>query len=238
YTAAASSPDNLPFSINWDFGDGGNAGGSRVNYRYKKSGSYNIRQIVTTQYCQRILVKSMTALPEVSADFLSQNLNRERLRFSALDTMIPGYRYDWSSGDGFTGQGREWAHTYEQNGTFPVRLVVDNQQGCADTSEVDFVLSSPNLKPQDNVLDFYLYPNPTNESFTYKFRLSQADDVRVELFDILGQDPIWSRTWRQAPAGTSYEELNLKRLGISGGTYVLRLRSGTVSAQVKLVFTP
>ena len=238
YTAAASSPDNLPFSINWDFGDGGNAGGSRVNYRYKKSGSYNIRQIVTTQYCQRILVKSMTALPEVSADFLSQNLNRERLRFSALDTMIPGYRYDWSSGDGFTGQGREWAHTYEQNGTFPVRLVVDNQQGCADTSEVDFVLSSPNLKPQDNVLDFYLYPNPTNESFTYKFRLSQADDVRVELFDILGQDPIWSRTWRQAPAGTSYEELNLKRLGISGGTYVLKLRSGTVSAHVKLVFTP
>ncbi|MEY3984185.1 MAG: hypothetical protein RL160_1744, partial [Bacteroidota bacterium] len=191
-----------------------------------------------TQYCQRQLVKPMLVLPEVSADFVTQNLNRERVQFAALDTLIGGYSYDWQSGNGFTGQGKKWAHTYDQNGRYVVRLIVDNLLGCSDTSEVPLVLSSPNLKPQENVLDFYLYPNPTNESFTYKFRLNQTDDVRVELFDILGQDPIWARTWKQAPAGTSYEELNLKRLGISGGTYVLKLRSGTASAQVKLFFTP
>ena len=81
---------------------------------------------MSTQYCQSKLVKTITVLPEVSAAFISNNLNRERLRFTALDTLIPGYRYDWSFGDGFTGLGKQWAHTYGQNGSYPVRLIVDN----------------------------------------------------------------------------------------------------------------
>ena len=115
---------------------------------------------------------------------------------------------------------------------------MDNMKGCKDTSDYEISLSSPNLKLQSNSLDFYLYPNPTNDRFTYKFRLDQAADVRAALYDIIGQDPIWYAKWVQAPVGTSYEEVDLKRLHISGGTYVLKIRSGKTEEQVKLVYTP
>lgn len=238
FNASASSPDNLPYSINWDFGDGGTSGGSQVQHRYNTAGNYNIRQTVSTQYCQSKLLKPISVLPEVSAAFVQNNLSRERLRFVALDTLISGYSYEWLAGDGNFGAGKQYVHTYDRNGKYPVQLIVDNRQGCVDTSLYEISLNSPNLKEQSNSFDFYLYPNPTANRFTYKFRLDQQADVRVELFDMLGQDPIWARSWLQAPKGTSYEEVDLKRLRISGGTYVLKIRSGVTEEQVKLIFTP
>jgi PKD repeat protein len=238
FTSAASSPDNLPYSVNWNFGDGKASGGPTVQHIYRTAGSFDVVQTVNTQYCQTTLRKSLNVLPEVSAAFVTHNLNRERLRFSALDTQISGYRYDWSSGDGFTGLGKEWAHTYSKNGFYPVRLIVDNLQGCKDTAVTEISMSSPNLKEQQNSLDFYVYPNPTTNRFTYKFRLDQAAEVTVELFDMIGQDAVWSKKWIQAPAGISYEEVDLKQLRVSGGAYVLRIRSGEAEEQVKIAFTP
>jgi hypothetical protein len=49
---------------------------------------------------------------------------------------------------------------------------------------------------------------------------------------------VWSKKWIQAPAGISYEEVDLKQLRVSGGAYVLRIRSGKAEEQVKIVFTP
>ena len=47
FTATATDPNNLALSYNWDFGDGGTAGGRVANHAYISAGVYNVKLTVT-----------------------------------------------------------------------------------------------------------------------------------------------------------------------------------------------
>lgn len=79
--------------------------------------------------------------------------------------------------------------------------------------------------PDDNNFILYQnYPNPFNPSTTIKFTLSSHSDVRIELFNSLGE---FVRVISQGPeeAGTHYRFLSFDNALLSSGVYFCRLEA-------------
>lgn len=126
---------------------------------------------------------------------------------------------------------------YKANDTFTVVLVVANSIGCSDTSSSTVAVFSPNYKPQDNDLNFYVFPNPNNGKFGFKFELTEKRDVEVMMYDILGQGPLYKASWIQAEPGPYFQTVDMKKLGLSPGTYPFIIKSGNSRLNVKIIFT-
>jgi hypothetical protein len=89
---------------------------------------------------------------------------------------------------------------------------------------------------QKNPFNFYVYPNPTEGKFTYKF-VSDGSLIEIKLYDILGQKPLYYKVWDKPSAGMYYETVSMKDLNVSAGTYILQIVGGEKSRTVKITFT-
>lgn len=237
FNATSTTPDNNPMLHQWRFGDNSGDTGKSTAHTYGAAGTYSIQLTSINAVCRDSVQQNLTVSPRVSAAFASYALDRETMRFVALDTLIPGYFYNWDFGDGVGGTGRNATHRFPENDTFLPRLIVSNSIGCADTSEGVAGINSPNYKPQDNKLNFYAYPNPVTGAFTYKFELGSTRSVKVELYDILGQKPLYTRIWDKLEPGVYYESVDMEALGLSSGTYPLRISSDDDILVVKIIYT-
>jgi hypothetical protein len=236
--SVATAPDGLALGINWDFGDGYNAAGPQVAHRYQSAGNYRITQRVNTLYCESAIFRTLNVAPPVSAGFAIEPMNRETMRFRALDTLRSGVQFTWGAGDGANGTGKLFTHRFEDNGIFTARLIAMTPEGCRDTFLQNFTLNSPALRRIANDFDFYAWPNPTQNRLSYKFKTSSNEAVEVTLFDMLGQDPLWKTTHNSQSGVTQNGIIEMGSLQISAGQYVLRIRSGSRQEQVKVVYVP
>jgi len=76
------------------------------------------------------------------------------------------------------------------------------------------------------VSDFILeqnYPNPFNPSTTIKYSLSQSENVRIEIFNTLGQK-IQTLLNKQMPTG--HHEIEFNATNIPSGVYLYSIRAG------------
>lgn len=81
------------------------------------------------------------------------------------------------------------------------------------------------------------YPNPFNPSTTIQYQIPYMDNIRIEIYDLLGRK-IWYKNIEEQPAG-KYEIIwNGKDKGgsnVSSGVYFLRLRTGSFNQIYKLM---
>lgn len=236
--SVATAPDGLALGTTWEFGDGATASGNRAQHRYSAAGNYRIIQRVSTLYCSASAFRLLNVAPAVHAGFLVEPIDRETMRFRALDTLRNGVRFFWETGDGNEATGPWLIHRYESNGNFSVRLIAETPEGCRDTFVQTILLNSPALRQIANDFNFYAWPNPTTERLSFKFKTSTNEKVEVALLDMLGQDPLWKSDYQSRAGVTGYGVIDLRALGISAGQYVLRIRAGEKQDQVKIVFTP
>jgi PKD repeat protein len=237
YTDSTINPDGTLLKHYWNFGDGKQDSGKVVNHLYKNTGNYTITLLSKSPYCQASAGYSQKVDPTVFASFVSDTINKETRRFFALDTANKGYTYRWVFEDGLSNFGNPVTHKYLSNDKFKVRLFVYNSIGCSDSSQNLVNINSPNYKMQDNAFNFYIYPNPTNSSFTYKFEIKEKRSLEVKLYDILGQMPLWEKVWQDIEPGTYYETVNLKTLGFSPGIYPFVIYSGNDKFSTKIIYS-
>ena len=69
--------------------------------------------------------------------------------------LIPVTTWQWTFGDGNTASVQNPTHTYTTSGTFPVKLVITDGNGCKDSITIDVVASAINF-------DFNYQINPCN----------------------------------------------------------------------------
>lgn len=237
FTNQSTNADGKALTSAWNFGNGVTSGGTNASHIYNTKGVYKAQLQVNNGKCADTASVWLRIVDPVSAAFVSTVINKETREFTATDTLVKGYDYLWSFGDGSLGSGYKTRHMFPDNKTYPVKLFIRNTIGCRDSSEVPVVILSPNYKDQSNALNFYVYPNPTTGKFTYKFELKSTETVSVKLYDILGQTAIYTADWENMAPGTHFETVDMKKLNVSAGTYPLIITGGGSTLVVKIIYT-
>lgn len=125
------------FQLNyyWDFGDGNNSTLENPSHTYSSLGRYDVTLIVSDPNCSDTLFRTEYVILENSvADF---SLTNDTLcagePFSPLDNSQGASIYSWNFGDGTTINSSQPIHTYQDSGTFIIRLTVSAGAACTDT---------------------------------------------------------------------------------------------------------
>ena len=244
----STNADGKKILYNWSFGDGDVSSALSPSHTYKSAGKYVVQYRTVNPFssgggcADSISLPTITVVPEVDASFtFAKNpleKNRESYLFDALDNkLIPMDRtFKWDFGFGDTSAKGDWvSHVFNSNGQYRVVLTAINGLGCRDTSSQWIVIESPKLKNQDNPFSFYVFPNPTAKSVNYKFEATAGSKIKIQLHTILGQGVLYERNWDIQEAGTYFETIDLKRLGLSAGVYPLSIESGDQRLSVKII---
>jgi hypothetical protein len=80
---------------------------------------------------------------------------------------------------------------------------------------------------------FQNYPNPFNESTTIWFSLPEAEHVKVEVFDLMGQSVI---TLLDAPKLAGDHRIGFDAQNLGRGAYILRIEAGAFRAARKMLY--
>jgi len=143
FTDTSQDPANQIRRFIWDFGDGDHAEGRTVSHTFNTAGSFNVLHTVqdsagNTSFCMVIPITVTEPVSGLTCSFTSSPTNplkgqRVTLDASAsADTTGTITSYTWSFGDGpqtVTTSNPVTTHTYNQNGTFTVNLVVEDNNG-------------------------------------------------------------------------------------------------------------
>jgi hypothetical protein len=135
----------------------------------------------------------------------------------------PPYTFLWS--DGQTGN----PATGLTPGTYSVTVTDD--AGCTTTAEIT-VGQASGLDGIASLDAFEVFPNPSTGAFTVRVRLNTAEDVTVDVRNVLGQQVVAARGERTLGRDWSF---NLE--DVAAGQYSVRLIVGDRSVQVPLVIT-
>jgi gliding motility-associated-like protein len=121
----------------WNFGNGVSSVAVNPFIQYNSAGVYTISLVTDFGSCKDSLLKSIKVLPRAVAGFTADKTASCKapltVQFSNLTTGAVSYK--WLFGDSTSSVLQNPAHTYLQNGTYTVTLVVTNSNGCTDTSK-------------------------------------------------------------------------------------------------------
>jgi hypothetical protein len=108
-------------------------------------------------------------------------------------------------------------------GTYIAKIT--NQYGCIVTTSPQ--ISNLSLD-ENNVNQFYIYPNPNKGTFTLQMKEITQEISNMEMFDVLGRK-VWEGNWNQL----SKQEINIQNL--TSGSYNFRINTKNESIQKRIV---
>ncbi len=134
----------------WSFGDGGFSNEQDPIHQYDGAGDFNVQLSVTTdQGCVDSLSNLISIYPGPSAAFTANPSNAyvfENINFLDETTSnFPLVAWDWDFEDGNFSTDQNPTHDFEEGGDYDVMLVVEDENGCLDTTK--------------NIVNIYLPPN-------------------------------------------------------------------------------
>ncbi|MEM9931359.1 MAG: PKD domain-containing protein, partial [Bacteroidota bacterium] len=178
-------------TYSWTFGDGSSSNAANPQHTYTSPGLY--QACLTTQNvcgtsttCQTFNVVCPTPSSVFSSSLADLTLSLSAST-NASDT------YDWSFGDGTTGQGQNIDHDYDQPGNYQVCLTVSNS--CGQVSNCQFIAVSCAPPQADFTLaeDNYEYqffgPMPNLDatySWTFGDGGTSEEQTPMHTYDLLG----------------------------------------------------
>ncbi len=138
-------------SYAWDFGDGSTSTLTNPSHQYSTKGKYDITLVVSNTYgCSSTMTKpAFINAANFSSNF-SNTLNLcpgNSVVFIDQSSPAPTGSPLWSFGDGGSGIGFTYGHSFATGGTYPVTLY--QQFGtCLDSVKKNItILSAPNISP-------------------------------------------------------------------------------------------
>jgi len=133
----------------WNWGDGGTSTGSPAVHTYTAAGDYTVTLFATNAMgCQSSIVKHLhihvSPPPVVSLGSFSGCNPPTTITFSSSASGLPPLSYSWVFGGagGGTGTGPSPTHTYGALGTYPVKVIVTDGNGCSDSASNVVVINS------------------------------------------------------------------------------------------------
>ncbi|HID25492.1 MAG TPA: PKD domain-containing protein, partial [Thermoplasmata archaeon] len=179
FTDQSMDPDGNITTWFWDFGDNNISTQQNPSHRYEKSGIYIVSLTVTDNKgkpdnTQRIVVVESgenTEHPIANFDYHPVNPKPgDTVEFSDTSTDFDGMITQrlWVFHDNSTATAENVTFTYTQNGTYPVTLIVMDNDGASDVKQKNVVVyvDDENQPPQANFA--YTPASPTvNETIQF-----------------------------------------------------------------------
>jgi len=98
------------------------------------------------------------------------------------------------------------------------------------------VISNEKMIPNEYAL-FQNYPNPFNPTTTIRYALPECKDVKIEIFNILGQKIYTFEFKNQSPGyhRVIWNGRNQNNCPVSSGLYIYRIKAGNFIASKKML---
>jgi PKD repeat protein len=248
-------------SYQWNFGDGGIAGGANPTHNYASTGTYTVTMIASGG--------GNTVIPGFCADTVVQVVNVSTVcvadaSFSMTPTGTPQYwnafplfpsnvtNATWSWGDGGVSNTLYTTHTYSAAGIYTICLSVTVSCGATDTyctfyniyrsSEDQNIITVNVINPLtlgiDNQsfggnLEYNVYPNPNNGNFNLNINGLQPGAVKVSVYNVVGE-LVYSAD-NETSKGSLSKDIQLS--GASSGVYFIQVNSNNHVFTKKVVVT-
>jgi hypothetical protein len=181
------------------------------------AGSYNVTYTVSSNGCSNSSVQTVTVETNPTASFTTSSLGNLTYGFNAAAS-TGATSYSWDFGDGNTGSGVNTTHTYASAGSYPVVLTVSNSCG---SSVQNFTMGYATIDGKDAIV---VYPNPFFATTGVDVALAQADDIAIEVYDMMGR--LTGRTGNiSLPSGSSRIDLGPEFFGSAAATYFVHVRN-------------
>lgn len=236
FTYTDNGTGNLTFQANpvvatntysWDYGDGTTGTLPLSLHTFATAGTYYVCLTTTdpltsctSTFCDSVIAAG-TGACTVSYTYLDVN---GIVGFTASPLSITN-TYTWNFGDGNTGTGAATTNIYATSGTYYVCVtMVDAFNACTDTycdSVTANITGIGILENENNNFNLVVFPNPANEQVIISYELTQASQLKIELFDILG-NKISSSSFSQT-SGKHQTIVDTDQL--SQGAYFIKLSS-------------
>lgn len=101
-----------------------------------------------------------------------------------------------------------------------------------DTSDTTGIFD---IAPSANNNNIEIYPNPSNDVTNVSYTLTEASDVSIEVYDLLGKQISQVINNENQPAGEYNVSMNVKALAGSSGIYIIKTSIGGTVHTEKLI---
>jgi PKD repeat protein len=203
----------------WDFDDGNSSSLSNPVHIYQNSGQYNVTLTAKDiNGCTAITTKTITIYPKPVASFANSNplCNDSIVVFTDLSHAVQGAitQWRWCFGDGndttYTAYQPTVTHSYSQQGSFEVKLVVESDLGCTDsTIRILTISDSPDV-------DFSYTSNCMGSNTQFTSNVSTGSNASITSYSWDFGDP--------NSGILNYSNLqNPTHMYVNSGTYTVRL---------------
>jgi len=131
--SVSADPDGSIQAYSWNFGDGGTATTAAAQHTYVNAGTYTVTLAVTDDAgLVGTTSKTVTVVATVPTASFSVTCAGGACTFDASGSTDLGgtiTAYEWTFGDGATGQGKVVSHSYSSTGTYNATLTVTDSGG-------------------------------------------------------------------------------------------------------------
>lgn len=209
---------------NWNFGDGGTGNTSSEIHTYTVPGSFPVTLNVTnTNGCTDAITYIVNVAPAPNAQFTSLDMGGGNFQFNPA-SISGSANYLWTFGDGASSTQVSPGHAYSAIGVYNVCLTV-TRNGC-ETQNCEMVTVSSVMGMENAGPAFFsVYPNPFVGQVSVQLNLQETADTEIRILDLAGK-LIAAYPQGELASGAHELMLNLERLNLSAGTYLLEIEAG------------
>lgn len=146
-------------------------------------------------------------------------------------------KWDWNFGDGSTSTEQSPEHTFIEIGNYDVTLTVTDNGGLTSTESKSVFISAivsgetESTMPTNYALS-QNYPNPFNPTTTIRYALPVATEVRVTIYNSLGQ---LVQELFEGKKNAGFHNITLNATNLSSGVYIYRIEAGDFIETKKMI---
>ncbi|MDF1672606.1 MAG: PKD domain-containing protein [Vicingaceae bacterium] len=204
-------------SVSWDFGDGNTSTALMPTHTYTVDSTYVVC-LTAYSYCGTdVVCDTMTVCDSLGANFTA-SVNGFITNFTDMTAGNPTVWF-WDFGDGNTSSQQNPSHTYNNDSTYLVTLVVQNY--CGQFSVYTFNVITVGIEDFNNNSVISVFPNPSGGEFTLNLANYKSDNVTVAVFNQLGK-AVYNESLNRGEQSSNY---SLDLTGNAKGVYFLRVSS-------------
>jgi PKD repeat protein len=187
----------------WTFGDGTTSTQQHPFHSYAAPGLYQVCLTITcannctSTWCNMVNVDSLITC----TNYFTYQTSGTTILFNGFHTGAANVYYQWSFGDGTTGNGQQITHTYSASGTYYVSLISTDTVGCTAVSSQVIVVSGGVFNQIYGQVFAGNFPIPQG------YVLLFSDDVAISnnsYFDVTAIDSMGIYIFPQVPNGDYY----------------------------------
>ena len=204
-------------SVSWDFGDGNTSTALMPTHTYTLDSTYVVCLTAYSDCGTDVVCDTIQVCDSLGANFTT-SVNGFITNFTDMTAGNPTVWF-WDFGDGNTSNQQNPSHTYNNDSTYLVTLVVQNY--CGDFSVYTFNVITVGIDDLNNNSVITVSPNPSSGEFVLNLANYKSDNVSVAVFNQIGK-AVYNESLNREQQSSNYT-LNLT--GKAKGVYFLRVSS-------------